>query len=152
MGATRSEGSAPAPLLPWEPGGSWVLATWRSPELRLRGHPPLPSTSPPYGTHRAILLGDQCVWGGCHPRGGLFTGLAVALPSRRGLPPGLRSGLRPGSRSLFLFAQKNPSLRGSSQRRCAGRKGHKFLKCREPGPGGTRGGWCKTILKEAGRG
>lgn len=40
-------------------------------------------------------------------------------PSRRAPPPGPRSGLPPGSRSLFRFAQRSPSPPESSQRRCA---------------------------------
>lgn len=107
--------------------------------------PSLPSTSPPGQQHRATPRGQSRV--GSHLRGSLSRWHpAPALPSRRGLLPALHSGPRPGSRSLFPFAQKNPSPRGSSQRRCAGKQGPPVLRMQQVGtlawrghqdPGGT---------------
>lgn len=98
-------------------------------------------------TRRAVLVGVQ--WqGGCHPRGAC-PGLAVLLPSTRGLPPGPRSGLPPGSLSLFPFAQKNPWPRGSSPTRCAGRRGPKVLSQRESSQGGPQERWCHAVPQMA---
>lgn len=117
-GPKRSQGSAPVPRLLREPVGRMGAGDAEEtpcancfPPSEPQRPPSPPLTTPP----ERITLGETS--GGCHARGGL------PLPSRRGLPPGLHSGLRLGSRSLFLFARKNPWPRGSSQRRCAGRKG-----------------------------
>lgn len=128
------EPGEPRALLPAPPptgaqGRGWwggrVLGTWRSPggprlPAAENSQPPtLPASHPLTPAHSPSSEGRPGVeW---PPRGSpSWRDRAMALPSRRGLLPGLHSEPQLGSRSLFLFAQKNPWPRGSSQRHCAG--------------------------------
>lgn len=114
--------------------------------------------------HRALLLGDAArllpgapaAEPGLRPvghctrwTGGLGGSSRRVVSSTRDLPPGPRSGLPPGSLSLFPFAQKNPWPRGSSPTRCAGRRGPKVLSQRESSQGGPQERWCHAVPQMA---
>lgn len=125
---TGHEARGPAPLLglaqrPWGPeavGCGQALAEGAGavpPTYPWRPQRHLPSQHSPSLTPSEPLSCRPPV-GGRHQPGTLRAG--HGSPSRRAPPPGLRSGLPPGSQSLFLFAQRSPSPPGSSQRHCAG--------------------------------
>lgn len=81
----RRHCSCPAP--PTGAGRVVGAGNEEEPPAETQRPPSPPSTSPPYGTHRAILPGDQCVWGVPPTRGpvhGTGCGLTLqAWPSSR---------------------------------------------------------------------
>lgn len=115
--------SSPVPSWGAQGAGEWPWPgskNVRSPAVENSLPPSLPNTSPPGQPHGAILLEKPVL--ARHPPptpGPSWRGRGS--PSTHGLPQGLRSGLQLGSQSLFLFVQKNPSPRESSQRHCAGK-------------------------------
>lgn len=138
MGSSVHEPRRPCPslLLPQESRGQEAVgrglcwecgrAQRHQPLLAVEDSmPPPPQHLSPWPYPQSHCPGaDEQQW--CPPGGRLsWLPWAVTLPSRRALPPGLRSGLRLDSQSLFLSAQRNPWPRGSSQRHCAGREGHR---------------------------
>lgn len=134
----------PAPLwvltqTPWGPGDRRLWGVARrsrgAPQCRPPTRGDLNATSPPNTrppTRRATLLQATP---GVSPAGDSEAGRGS--PSRHAPPPGLRSGLPPGSRSLFRFAQRSPWPPGSSQTHCAGRTEPRACETERPSRGGS---------------